>query len=59
MSDLLGDLDVFKFVVGFCLGGIVYAAYQCLITLQKVLKELEAIRHFTKQSAQRSARDDE
>lgn len=42
---------IFMGVVGACLAMTAYCTFVAATTLQKALKELEAIRHFTQQTA--------
>lgn|GEM_PF-4931834 len=52
----MDKVNLFMGVVGGLLAMIAYCAYLAATTLEKALKELEAIRHFTQQSARNTDR---
>lgn len=48
---------IFMGIVGGCLAMTAYCTFVAATTLQKALKELEAIRHFTQQAAKNTDRN--
>jgi len=55
-GEVMDKVNLFMGVVGGLLAMIAYCAYLAATTLEKALKELEAIRHFTQQSARNTDR---
>lgn len=53
----MDKIQIFMGVVGACLAMTAYCTFVAATTLQKALKELEAIRHFTQQAAKNTDRN--